>query len=44
VTRSLFDPVPTPKPAQPAKADPLAAHNDDEKPSDPDQENTERSA
>jgi ribonuclease E len=43
VTRSLFDPVPTAKPAAPVEADPMAAHNDDEKPSEPDQESSERS-
>jgi ribonuclease E len=47
VTRSLFDPVSTPKPA--VEADSLAAHNDDEKPDDDkpsasDQENTKHSA
>ena len=47
VTRSLFDPVSTPKPA--VEADPLAAHNDHEKPDDDkpsasDQENTKHSA
>jgi ribonuclease E len=44
VTRSLFDPVPTSKPAQPVETDSVTAHNDDEKPSEPDQESTERSA